>query len=156
MTEWLNFGKSFEWIIFLLLIIFICVFTLTEFIFSSFNSFFHSTVFLLRRLSGSHWPPVSPAAASASGSTEEPGWLSPPTPAVSHRSDSSETNQPRRPTAQLIRGGWGTSLGTMGGKQREHFYLKGHLCHSKFLWMLKDGAIDGEAEWRSHKETIIN
>lgn len=147
-TDWLNlvnilFIYHFH-IYFEVLFIFTWIVYLQQF-----QILFHSTnVFLLRGFSGSHWPPVSPVPASASGFTEEPGWLSPPTPAVSHRSDSSETNQGCWPTAQLRRGRLGNVL--------EHFYLKGHLCHCKFLWMLRDGAIDGEAEWQSHKETLIN
>lgn len=95
-----------------------------------FQILFHSTnVFLLRDLSGSHWPPVSPAPASASGFTEEPGWPSPQTPAVSHRSDSSETNQRRRPTAQLSRGGWWNVLGHNGWKTEAAFLFRGPPLH---------------------------
>lgn len=80
-------------------------------------------------------------------------------PAVSHRSDSSKTSKRRRPTARLSVLGHRLPLVLRqhnGWKTEGALLFKGHLCHCQFVWMLRDGAINGEAEWQTHKEIFIN
>lgn len=91
-------------------------------------------------------PPHTPPPACRRGS-----------PAVSHRSDSSKTSKRRRPTARLSVLGHRLPLVLRqhnGWETEGALLFKGHLCHCQFLWMLRDGPIDGEAEWQTHKRNI--